>query len=543
MNVYEKRGSKIRSAVLLITLWLLFFVAFSVDARGFIDDEVKAAVETWVRQVTADSRDDAVVERMEPYRIDEEVVGYIAHLAGGGYCLTGANDRVLPVYYYSPNGSYDPANPGNLVILNEIAIRSRVLATLETEAEDREAGIATILNERALFWQQLIVGEGLANTTAVKTTLAVTVPTQMELDLTSQWDQNSPYNDQTPTYPPGSADHTYVGCGATATVQLMYYWQWPNSGVGSKTTSYDFWWRGNWDEEPLSTDPGVPANWGGGGLLEWSSANGGRLRMNGNWDQSILSSAANISNDPGYTNALTQLWSRLTSAPTAHTANFGATTYNWSILRDSHTDPPDAGDTEVAKLSYHLGIALGMNWGIWGSSTSADHIDNALADHFRYDADGVFEIMDSTSMEKMTDEIRWLRPFSLRGCPATGSCHIWVVFGYNKGTDPNRQFKMNMGWGGNNDGWYSLDNVTQGLNIHQYHVTMIAPLNVVQFVGSSSPGDGSPSAPYQNLREAVNNASDGTDLLFKAGTVNTITSGPLTIEKRLTLKGRNVSIQ
>jgi hypothetical protein len=75
--------------------------------------EVRSAVEIWVRYVTADARPDAVVERMEPYETDGEIVAYIAHLKGGGFCIAGADDLLLPVCLYSPDGTYDPGNPAN----------------------------------------------------------------------------------------------------------------------------------------------------------------------------------------------------------------------------------------------------------------------------------------------------------------------------------------------------------------------------------------------------------------------------------------------
>ena len=59
-----------------------------------------------------------------------------------------------------------------------------------------------------------------------------------------------------------------------------------------------------------------------------------------------------------YLNALAALYNRLTLASTTKTANFGTTTYNWSVMQDVHTDPVDAGDAEVAELCYHAGIAI-----------------------------------------------------------------------------------------------------------------------------------------------------------------------------------------
>lgn len=56
--------------------------------------------------------------------------------------------------------------------------------------------------------------------------------------LSSVWGQSWPYNAHCPEHPNGSNGHTLVGCVATAMAQVMYYWQYPDTGVGSE--SY-FW--------------------------------------------------------------------------------------------------------------------------------------------------------------------------------------------------------------------------------------------------------------------------------------------------------------
>lgn len=56
--------------------------------------------------------------------------------------------------------------------------------------------------------------------------------------LTTQWDQVAPFNSQIPTYQLDGLtgdDALATGCVATAGAQLMKYYNWPDSGVGSKT--------------------------------------------------------------------------------------------------------------------------------------------------------------------------------------------------------------------------------------------------------------------------------------------------------------------
>jgi hypothetical protein len=102
---------------------------------------------------------------------------------------------------------------------------------------------------------------------------------------------------------------------------------------------------------------------------------------------------------------------------------------------------------------------------------------------------------------------------------------------------------MNMGWGGDHDGWYSCDNVPHGYTISLDHTIQIAPQNVVRFVGATSAGDGSPNDPHRNIEEAVAEAPNGATLIFKAGSDNTFSAATLTITKPLTLKGVDVVIR
>jgi hypothetical protein len=522
---------------LLLALCLIL-APTSLQAGGLGEQEVRTAVETWVRYVTADARPDAVIERMEPHKVDGETVAYIAHLKGGGFCLCGADDLVLPVYLYSPQGTYDPENPNYQYILWEIGTRLKNLQKGLAERAPSMLQYQEALSERASFWQDLIAGRIPAS---VEAKGALAEPVMMELDLTSQWAQGSPYNDRCPELTPGADEHTLVGCTATATAQIMYYWKWPHTGVDTGSVNYNWRWRTNWDEEPLANDPGIPANWGGGGRLEYNDVTD-RLRMNGYWDGSVYGNAQRITDTVSYQNALAALWNRLATATTPCGANFGATTYNWSIMEDTHTDPPDTGDAEVAKLCYHVAIAVDTSFGIWGSGSDNWRVPEPLRKYFRYDPDVTYGPPD---VYTMTEEIQWLRPFGFSGSQ-NGGGHAWVIFGYNKGTSP-WQFKMNMGWGWDYTnppyGWYSLDNVPNNLNLNHRQLVRIAPLNVVKFVGDNNPGDGSPDDPYEDIEEAIAEAPDGATLIFKAGSDNTFSAGTLTINQPFTLKGKDVTIR
>ena len=98
---------------------------------------------------------------------------------------------------------------------------------------------------------------------------------------------------------------------------------------------------------------------------------------------------------------------------------------------------------------------------------------------------------------------------------------------------------MNLGWGGNDNGWYTYDH--SPFPDYNDMMTRVAPLNV-KFVGASAAGDGSPATPYRNVEEALSKASNGSTLIFKAGSVNLFTAGKLVFDRPLVLKGWGATV-
>ena len=532
--------TRIRLTVALAGVVAVALLAAPLDAEEVAPQSVTAAVETWVRHVTADARPDAIVDRLEAYTVDGVTAAYITHLADGGYCICGADDRLIPVTLYSTQGTFDLQNPDLRFLLDDIARR---LARLEQAAQRGDPVLdqhRELLAERAAYWRDLTARRVPAPRGGAD---GRGDPQLVTLPVNDSWKQRSPFNDDLPLLTPGSDEHPVVGCVGTALAEILYYWQWPPSGEGSNTTNYHWRHANGWISTPLANDPNIDPWWpwfDPGNRLRYDAVNH-RLEMNGYWDGSMYDKAMRnwddpeADPDPAYAAALLALWESLPEQLTPWFADFGATTYDWSLLQDSHSDPPDAGDIEAAKLSRHTSVAVNMCYGMFASSAGHDDAAAAYRIYFRYDLDAVEY---NRNVDTMVSEIRWFRPLQLRGDDGTDG-HSWVIAGYNTGTTPT-EFLMNMGWGGGATVWYSVDEIFPN---NQNHIIQIAPEGVVRFVDYGIlGGDGSPDDPYHGLDYALWLAPEETTLVLKAGSTHTLPGNPVVLDKPMTLKGYDVTI-
>jgi len=182
-----------------------------------------------------------------------------------------------------------------------------------------------------------------------------------------------------------------------------------------------------------------------------------------------------------------------------------------------------------------------MDYGVLASGCVLYEADDGLMNHLRYDSDVTYGHPDSNLNQTIyVEEIQWLRPIAYTGASPNDS-HIWVLTGYNQNTSP-WQYQMNMGWGGGQNGWYSLDQAPLGLKDYRGHLLYLAPNAMTRFVGATAAGDGSPLNPYQNIEAALASVPNGATLIFKAGSVNLFSAATLVINRPLTLKGVNAVI-
>lgn len=183
------------------------------------------------------------------------------------------------------------------------------------------------------------------------------------------------------------------------------------------------------------------------------------------------------------------------------TANFGATTYNWEGMQNAidHEFPGP-----IAELQYHCGVAVDMMYGPNGSGAYSSDVPPALSNYFGYSPDCYFSWKDNysnavwKSMLKGNLDNSW--PMYYSGY-SSGGGHAFVCDGYQ-----DESFHFNFGWGGSQDGFYTLLTVN-GFNSGQGAVFDTYPNsnyptyctgNKVVNIKSGSITDG--SGPIQNYQ-------------------------------------------
>lgn len=500
-------------------------------AAPMTEDQVKTAVETWVHTTTPDARPGAVVERLDPYPATGRTAAYVAHLAGGGYCLAGADDRLPPVRLYQPHDYYRTDIPDLEYLLQDSARRLELIEAAEATKDAILVEYAETLAWRRERWAALSSGVRTPRRDAVK---SGGIPLTLTLDMTSTWHQGSPYNDLCPELTPSADEHVLVGCVATAAAQIMRYWEWPRTLSGASTIAYNRHYTDDWISEYLHDPVVIPPKFAG--RLEWvADTVGGYLRMNGWWDESILGKAMEIPGGYQYTLALWDLFARMETVNTNYIIDHSKVSIAWEMLDDEHADPPGIDDIEVAELCYHVAAASNMQFGLWFSGAYDRGAYDAYVYHCGYDAD--CDTLDLNPVT-MVHEIAWQRPVQLGGHGTLGG-HSWVAFGYDMRELPT-QFLMNLGWGGAPD-WQEVDELFPD---DQSMIVYISPASVIRYVSSGLfGGDGTPAQPYANLAVAAAQAPDDATLIFATGCESLFPGTTATVDRPMTLRGIDVTIR
>ena len=146
-------------------------------------------------------------------------------------------------------------------------------------------------------------------------------------------------------------------------------------------------------------------------------------------------------------------------------ANFAATTYDWSSMPNS----PSSSNVAIATLMFHCGVSVEMDYatsaqggsGAYSLGLSYHTAELAFKTYFGYGgASGKYrEHYTATSwMNLIKTELDASRPIYYAGTSSDGGGHAFVCDGY----DNSNYFHMNWGWSGYYDGYFLLTALNPG---------------------------------------------------------------------------------
>jgi hypothetical protein len=160
---------------------------------------------------------------------------------------------------------------------------------------------------------------------------------------------------------------------------------------------------------------------------------------------------------------------------TALEVNFAEQYYNYDIMVDELTNNSTPEQiNEVAKLSYHCGVAVEMNYGSESSGAQSEKVQTAINKYFKYEKDSLNFIKrtdaryynennrqtpnakDTLWVNDIKEQILLNRPVYYAGyAPGEGvhARHAFVCDGWNSVA---RTMHFNWGWGGSGDCWCNV---------------------------------------------------------------------------------------
>jgi hypothetical protein len=285
---------------------------------------------------------------------------YVFNFTGGGFVVVSADDAAIPVLAQSNEGfiEVEISNPSTKFMFDNY---SEEIAQIVESDMDNSATISD--------WNNI-----LSNT--IDAPLADVGPL-----CPWTWDQGQWYNYYCPAAAGGPGGKAWAGCVATAMGQIMKFYNFPATGVGSHTY----------------VDPGTGS----------------------------------------------------------HTANFGATNYNFASMGNSATS---GSYTDIATLLYHLGVSVDMGYAATGSGAYSTDVPWAMSNYFNYNGTTIkyaakTDYTNTNWIALLKSELDANRPLYYSGSTAANEGHAWVCDGYRTS---DSKFRMNWGWSGSSNGYYAV---------------------------------------------------------------------------------------
>ncbi|RJR42362.1 MAG: peptidase C10 [Deltaproteobacteria bacterium] len=270
----QQSQGRLLGKVAFFLLAIIFLSVAGAWARPTTAEEAKNMVINWLG-FEAQPMDAAMSQQVKEVRSypgpDGTTAYYVVFLQPRGLVIVPADDLVEPIIGFLPDKmTYSPSKRNPLGALVSSDVTGRVVHARGVEAASLESGqplaAGDPLTQAQRKWAWL--ANPVFSTEALESALPGISRVRVAPFVKSRWNQTTVggaacYNYYTPPYAAGDADNYPSGCVATAMAQLMRYFRWPLSGVG--TGSYTIYIDGYADSTSLRGGNGA------GGAYPWSS--------------------------------------------------------------------------------------------------------------------------------------------------------------------------------------------------------------------------------------------------------------------------------
>jgi hypothetical protein len=205
--------------ILFCLFSFLLTISFASGANVKINKAQRVGTNFYFERITQHQQvnyGDLKVKESFTEKFNGHDVYYIFNFKNGGFVIVSADDAVPPVLAYSFEGSFSQENRP-----------PQYINWMEGYAKQIDQSINHSENSYDFHaaWQQLSAD----NSDNLDYSPLTDVP---PLEI-STWDQGTYYNLLCPLDAAGPGGRVWAGCVATAMSQVMYYYRWPQTGVGS----------------------------------------------------------------------------------------------------------------------------------------------------------------------------------------------------------------------------------------------------------------------------------------------------------------------
>lgn len=254
-----RRGEKSKPVIVVFLVFLQLFCG-SLWARPKTGEQAKKVVRGWLKASTR-PLSTSVGRKIGDVEMFADKDGgasyYVVYLEPAGFVVVPADDLVEPIICFADDGTYDSSNDNPLGALVSSDVPGRVARAKELAMGNVSKQLMNVEAVRARSAKANSKWDELSAAGEAMEPLEVTAVTEVWVAplVQSKWGQSnvecysnteSCYNYYTPPGPVGSSTNYPCGCVATATSQLMRYYEYP----GSYT----------WSNMPLEPLIGTPAS-------------------------------------------------------------------------------------------------------------------------------------------------------------------------------------------------------------------------------------------------------------------------------------------